>query len=62
MFQEWGFLISEMLLLIILAALLGLLVGWIIWGRLRSRDAGVIAGLTLIASVAIHGRVAEELA
>jgi len=37
MFQEWGFLISEMLLLIILAALLGLLVGWIIWGR-RSGD------------------------
>lgn len=33
MFQEWGFLISEMVLLIILAALLGLLVGWIIWGR-----------------------------
>lgn len=37
MFQEWGFLISEMLLLIILAALLGLLVGWLIWGRLLSR-------------------------
>ncbi|PIE06821.1 MAG: hypothetical protein CSA74_10165 [Rhodobacterales bacterium] len=35
MFQEWGFLISEMLLLIVLAALLGLLVGWIIWGRRR---------------------------
>ena len=33
MFQEWGFLISEMLLLIVLAALLGLLVGWIVWGR-----------------------------
>lgn len=33
MFQEWGFLISEMLVLIILAALLGLLVGWIVWGR-----------------------------
>jgi predicted flap endonuclease-1-like 5' DNA nuclease len=33
MFQEWGFLISEMVLLIILAALLGVLVGWIIWGR-----------------------------
>jgi predicted flap endonuclease-1-like 5' DNA nuclease len=38
MFQNWGFLISEMVLLIILAALLGLLVGWIIWGR--SGDAG----------------------
>lgn len=33
MFQEWGFLISEMLVLILLAALLGLLVGWLIWGR-----------------------------
>lgn len=33
MFEEWGFLIGEMVLLIILATLLGLLVGWIIWGR-----------------------------
>lgn len=33
MFKEWGFLISEMALLIGLAALLGLLVGWIVWGR-----------------------------
>lgn len=33
MFKEWGFLISEMVVLIVLAALLGLLVGWIIWGR-----------------------------
>ncbi len=44
MFQEWGFLISEMLLLIILAALLGLLVGWIVWGR-RSGDVQVAEGL-----------------
>ncbi|MCB1339351.1 MAG: hypothetical protein KDK10_18490 [Maritimibacter sp.] len=43
MFQEWGFLISEMVLLIILAALLGLLVGWIIWGR-RKADTGAGAG------------------
>lgn len=33
MFQEWGFLITEMVLLIILAAILGLVVGWVIWGR-----------------------------
>ncbi|MEP5153700.1 hypothetical protein [Planktotalea sp.] len=33
MFREWGFLISEMIVLIILAALLGLFVGWLIWGR-----------------------------
>ena len=44
MFQEWGYLISEILLLIILAALLGLLVGWIIWGR-RSGDVTVGAGV-----------------
>ena len=44
MFQEWGFLISEMFVLIVLAALLGLLVGWIVWGR-RSGDAGVSATL-----------------
>ena len=39
MFQEWGFLISEMLLLIVLAALLGLLVGWIVWGRQKGDAA-----------------------
>lgn len=33
MFREWGFLISEMIVLIILAALIGLFVGWLIWGR-----------------------------
>lgn len=33
MFREWGFLISEMVVLILLAALLGVFVGWLIWGR-----------------------------
>ncbi len=33
MFQEWGFLITEMMMLIILAAVLGLFVGWLIWAR-----------------------------
>lgn len=33
MFREWGFLVSEMVVLILLAALLGLFVGWLIWGR-----------------------------
>ena len=37
MFKEWGFLVSEMIVLIILAALLGLLVGWLIWGRRSTR-------------------------
>ncbi|MEC3860080.1 hypothetical protein VK792_02175 [Mesobacterium sp. TK19101] len=31
MFREWGFLLSEMMGLIVLAALLGLFVGWLIW-------------------------------
>jgi predicted flap endonuclease-1-like 5' DNA nuclease len=38
MFEEWGFLIGEMIVLIIIAALLGLLVGWIIWGRRGGGD------------------------
>lgn len=33
MFKDWGFLITEMVGLIIIAALLGLFVGWLIWGR-----------------------------
>lgn len=32
MFREWGFLLGEIWLLILLAALLGLLAGWLIWG------------------------------
>lgn len=33
MFREWGFLITEMIGLLALAALLGLFIGWLIWGR-----------------------------
>lgn len=33
MFQRWGFLMGEMWVLLLLAALLGLFVGWLIWGR-----------------------------
>lgn len=33
MFREWGFLLTEIWVLLALAALLGLLAGWIIWGR-----------------------------
>jgi predicted flap endonuclease-1-like 5' DNA nuclease len=32
MFQEWGFLLGEIWILLALAALLGLFAGWIIWG------------------------------
>jgi len=34
MFREWGFLLGEIWFLLLLAALLGLLAGWIIWGRM----------------------------
>lgn len=37
MFIEWGFLLAEIWVLLALAALIGLIAGWIIWG---GRDAG----------------------
>lgn len=43
MFQGWGFLLGEIWVLIVLAALIGLLVGWLIWGRAplaRHTDTG----------------------
>ena len=33
MFKNWGFLLGEIWLLLLLAALLGLFAGWLIWGR-----------------------------
>jgi len=33
MFRNWGFLLAEMWVLLGLAAVLGLVVGWIVWGR-----------------------------
>jgi predicted flap endonuclease-1-like 5' DNA nuclease len=33
MFKEWGFLLGEIWVLIALALLLGVLAGWLIWGR-----------------------------
>ena len=33
MFQGWGFLLGEIWVLLALAALIGLIVGWLIWGR-----------------------------
>ena len=33
MFRNWGFLLGEIWVLLAVAALLGLLVGWLIWGR-----------------------------
>ena len=38
MFEGWGFLLSEIWVLIALAALLGLFIGWLVWG-MRKADA-----------------------
>lgn len=40
MFRNWGFLLGEIWVLLLLAALIGLLAGWIIWGR-RAASAPV---------------------
>ncbi|MEL6701256.1 MAG: hypothetical protein AAFO58_06200, partial [Pseudomonadota bacterium] len=45
MFRDWGFLLGEIWVLLILAALLGLLAGWLIWGR---REASVDSGSTAL--------------
>ena len=39
MLQSWQFLLGEIWTLLAIAALLGLFMGWIIWG-LRGRSAG----------------------
>lgn len=33
MFENWGFLITEMIVLLLMAALIGLVTGWLLWGR-----------------------------
>lgn len=43
MFKEWGFLLTEIWFLLAMAGLIGLVAGWIIWGR---RDEAVIAADT----------------
>ncbi|MCO6385063.1 MAG: hypothetical protein JXQ91_20455 [Vannielia sp.] len=40
MFQNWGFLLTEIWFLLILAALVGLLAGWIFWGKSVPVEAG----------------------
>lgn len=40
MFKEWGFLLTEIWFLLAVAGLIGLIAGWIIWGR---REAVTIA-------------------
>ncbi|SIN74737.1 hypothetical protein [Vannielia litorea] len=41
MFQNWGFLLTEIWFLLILAALVGLLAGWIFWGKSEVADEAV---------------------
>lgn len=38
MFVNWGFLLTEMVVLLVLAALVGLVAGWILWGRRGAPD------------------------
>lgn len=47
MFKEWDFLLAEIWVLLVLAALIGLIAGWLIWGRRPSHgtDAGLSAGV-----------------
>ncbi|MEM9971789.1 MAG: hypothetical protein AAF762_11925 [Pseudomonadota bacterium] len=40
MFRNWGFLLGEIWVLIALAALLGLFVGWLIWARRADATSG----------------------
>jgi len=50
MFIEWGFLLGEIWVLLVLAALLGLIAGWIIWGGQNtqaSMDADEVQRLRL---------------
>lgn len=73
MFQEWGFLLTEIWVLLVLAALIGLLAGWLIFGnqaatagagnadRLQAENAQLqsrIVGLEAQASGAIDAGVA----
>lgn len=38
MFRGWGFLLGEIWLLLLIAAVLGLVVGWLIWGGRKAAD------------------------
>lgn len=44
MFRNWGFLLGEIWVLISLAALVGLIAGWLIWGRRTVIEAPVNSG------------------
>lgn len=57
MFQNWQFLISEMIGLLLLAAILGIIVGWIIWG---GRKEAAQAGLSAADETALRERLAQQ--
>jgi len=60
MFEEWGFLLTEIWVLLALAALVGLVAGWIIWGG-RAEAAGTIVTDRLRADLeACRKRLAEK--
>lgn len=44
MFKEWGFLLGEIWLLLLLAAILGLVAGWLIWGRSSQTEINAAGG------------------
>lgn len=45
MFKEWGFLLGEIWVLLALAALIGLVAGWLIWGGRKSGANAEMDGL-----------------
>ncbi|MBV7408374.1 hypothetical protein [Maritimibacter sp. DP1N21-5] len=58
MFTNWGFLLSEMAVLLALAAGVGLIAGWILWGRRSAPDTSQES--RLLADLAACRRAGEE--
>lgn len=61
MFHRWGFLLGEMWGLLALAALLGLLVGWLIWGRRAAVSVDTSAADRLRADLAACNSKGNDL-
>ncbi len=60
--KEWGFLISEMWMLLAIAGFIGTFAGWIIWGGRQSVSETRKASNELVASRAEVERMSKELA
>jgi predicted flap endonuclease-1-like 5' DNA nuclease len=45
MFKEWGFLLGEIWVLLLIAALVGLVAGWLVWGRGEQSVAAAVGGV-----------------